>query len=121
MICIKGPMTLCNEAHFAYTSGGQAQLTLTAESALPGGPHGAAYKLIWLGAPAAAFFSDYGHALKLGASLQVQAFDPRPLIDRGEPCVMATVLDIQITKQGTHPVTKAQPLSRWVALEGVTA
>ncbi len=121
MITINGPMSLCDTVSFAMTSGGTAQLTLSATAPNPSRPDGVAYLLVWTGDRAAVFFQDFGHALKLGASLSVIASDPRPLIDRGQTCIAVTVMDIQIVKQGTHPVTKDKPATRWVNLPEVTA
>lgn len=121
MISINGPMILGDTASMAMTSNGTAQLTLSASAPHPSAPNGVTYLLVWTGDRAACFFTDFGHALKLGACLTVIAADPRPLIDRGEVCVMASVLDIQITRQGTHPVVKARPATRWASLDEVAA
>lgn len=117
MITINGPMTLCDSVSLAMTSGGTAQLTLSATVPSPTSPNGVMYLLVWTGDRAACFFQDHAHALKLGAGLSVIATDPRPMIDRGGLCLMCTVVDIQITKPDARSVTNSKPVTRWVDLE----
>lgn len=117
MITINGPMTLCDTVSLAMTSGGTAQLTLSATAPNPTCPNGTMFLLVWTGDRAACFFQDHAHALKLGAGLSVIATDPRPMIDRGGLCVMCSVVDIQITKPGARTAINSRPVTRWVDME----
>jgi hypothetical protein len=114
MITINGTFTLCGEVHVAFTSTSAVQLTLSATAPHPTDLNGPAYKLVWLGDRAAQFHAEFEHALKIGTRMTVIATDPRPMIDRGDLCILANVLDIQRTPgrhvgQGTAPVALGQP------------
>lgn len=121
MITINGTFTLCSDVHVAFTSTSDVQLTLTATAPHPTDPNGPAYKLVWLGDRAAQFHAEFEHALKIGTRMTVIATDPRPMIDRGDLCILANVLDIQAHARQADTLTKARPQSRWVNLPGVAA
>ena len=92
---VNGPLTLGSTLHMGQTAGGLPQLLLHAFDAGIG-PNGIAYKLIWTGQTAKAFYAANEARLKIGAQLNVIAINPQPLCMDGQVYGLASVLDIQV-------------------------
>lgn len=92
---INGHLTLC-KAQLINTTTDMPQLLVHAvDDGL--GIDGVAYKLVWTGRMAKAFWSREEHRLKLGAPLNVIAINPQPLKDAdGHIYMLASALDIQV-------------------------
>jgi hypothetical protein len=124
-----GVLTLGAVVRFEHTADNTPQLLLHAYA--PGlSANGAAYKLVWTGHEAEAFYTLNEHRLHLGTRLSVTLASLQPLVQDGQSYIMATVSGIEVLSGDAQPVTKAvgahytpRPVvkSRWVNLPGVTA
>jgi hypothetical protein len=105
MIC-KGILTIGALVRFEHASDGTPQLLIHAFS--PGlSPNGVAYKLVWTGHEAEAFYTLNEHRLHMGASISATLINPQPLIKGGQMYLFASVLGIEIVNRDGGPVDKA--------------
>jgi hypothetical protein len=127
MICT-GVLTLGAVVRFDRATDGAPQLLMHAFA--PGlSANGVAYKLIWTGPQAEAFYTLNEHRLYVGTDLSVTAINAQPLVQDGQSYILASVLGIEIVKRSSEPVASVgghytpRPVmkSRWVDLPGVAA
>lgn len=96
MIELSGPMDLGSDMLCTRSSTG-VQLTLTAFAPHAKAIDGVAYRLIWSGPKAQAFYTQYGVHFRTGRRVMVTGRHPRAVIDRGEVCILLDVVDIGIS------------------------
>lgn len=118
MITIDGQMDAGSCCTVTYTTGGATQLTLTAFAGSPNTVDGVMYRLVWLGAGAEDFYHQHGAGLTAGRRLLVKGTNPRPLIDRGDVCIMLDVLGIQVIERVSAIASKPTGAWPWPTKQG---
>jgi hypothetical protein len=104
MMC-RGILTVGQLVRFERATDGTPQLLLHAFA--PGlCVDGVAYKLVWTGHEAEAFYTLNEHRLHMGATINVTLINPQPLIKAGQLYLFASVLGIEILNRNGEPVDK---------------
>jgi len=101
----RGILTVGQLVRFERASDGTPQLLLHAYA--PGlCPDGVAYKLVWTGHEAEAFYTLNEHRLHCGATIMTTLMNPQPLVKGGQMYLFASVLGIEIVNRDGRPVDK---------------
>jgi hypothetical protein len=122
MMC-RGILTVGQLVRFEPASDGTPQLLLHAYA--PGlSANGVAYKLVWTGHEAEAFYTLNEHRLHCGTMIMVTLMNPQALMTGGQMYLFASVLGIEIVNRDGGPADKVgayytpRPV---VQAQGVTA